>query len=153
MFERRPELMPLRKLLPWVGSAVNRRFQGLAAEHGMSPTALGVLGVLGHRDGLSHRELAGALGLAPATLTSVIDALENATELRRERDPQDRRVVRLHITAAGRERLRTTSEQVSARFRAAVPLPSPEDEKVIRAYLIQVLVALDGETTNGTLVG
>jgi DNA-binding MarR family transcriptional regulator len=141
-FERRPELMPLGKLLPWVGTAVSRRYQQLVAEHGMSPTAFSVLGVLGHRDALSHRELAGHLGVTPATLTPVIDTLEEAGAVRRSRDRSDRRVVRLSITPAGRERLVTTVGQVATRFRARMPHPPPEHERIIRAYLTAVLAAV-----------
>lgn len=144
-FERRPEAMPLGKLLPWVGTAVSRRYQELVAAHGLSPTGLSVLGVLGHRDGVSHRELAGHLGLTPATLTPVIDTLEEAGEVRRLRDPDDRRVVRVRITAAGRERLLTTFAQVASSFRERMPHPSPEHEAIIRAYLTAVLAAVTEE--------
>lgn len=137
--------MPLGKLLAWAGGAVARDFQRLAAEHGLSPTALGVLGGLGSRDGVSHRELAGHLCLTPATLTPVVDALEAAGEVRRARDAQDRRVVRLFLTPAGRERLLTTSGQVAMRFRERMPVPPAEHEKIIRDYLCAVLAAVAGE--------
>ena len=144
-FERRPELMPLGKLLPWVGTAVSRRFQQLVAQHGMSPTAFSVLGVLGHHDALSHRELAGHLGLTPATLTPVIDTLEEAGAVRRSRDRTDRRVVRLSITPAGQERLLATFAHVAAQFRERMPHPTPEHERIIRAYLTAVLAAVGDE--------
>jgi MarR family transcriptional regulator, organic hydroperoxide resistance regulator len=142
-FERRPERMPLERLLPRVGSAVARHVQRAVAEHGLTPTSLGVLGVLSDRDGLSHRELAGHLGVTPATLTPVVDALEVAGALRRDRDRDDRRVVRLSITTAGRERLRTASVQVTARMRERMPRPAPEHAEIIRGYLLAVLAALD----------
>lgn len=146
-FERDPARMPLGKLLPWVGSAVSQHYQRAVARHGLTPTALGVLGVLGHRDAVSHRELAGHLGLTPATLTPVVDALEAAGELRRSRDGDDRRIVRLGITEAGRERLVTTFSQVASGFRDRMPHPSPEHEEIIRGYLIAVLAAVthDGD--------
>jgi DNA-binding MarR family transcriptional regulator len=144
-FERRPERMPLGKLLPWVGTAVSRRFHQLVAAHGMTPTALSVLGVLAHRDGVSHRELAGHLGRTPATLTPVVDALEAAGEVRRDRDGTDRRVVRLSITPAGRERLTATFAQVATSFRERMPHPPPEHEAIIRAYLTAVLTAVSDE--------
>lgn len=144
-FERRPELMPLPKLLTWAGTAVSRRFQQLVAGHGLSSTALGVLGVLGHHDAISHRELAGHLNLTPATLTPVVDALEEAGELRRHRDGADRRVVRLSLTAAGRTRLLTAFTQVATEFGARIPHPPPEHEEIIRGYLVAVLAAVAEE--------
>lgn len=145
-FERRPEHMPLGKLLPWVGTAVSRDYRRAVGEHGCTPTSLGVLGILSRRDGLSHRELAGALGVTPATLTPVVEALEVAGELRRDRDPTDRRVVRLSLTAAGRERSVTTFAHVMAEMRERMPHPPPGHEQIIRSYLIAVLDAVSPDT-------
>lgn len=137
--------MPLGKLLPWVGSAVTRHYQRAVAAHGLTPTALGVLGVLSHRDGLSHRELAGRLGVTPATLTPVVDALAASGELRRDRDATDRRVVRLWITDTGRDHMLTAFAEVATSMHERLPHPGPEHTKIIRSYLLEVLVALDHE--------
>nr|WP_239028441.1 MarR family winged helix-turn-helix transcriptional regulator [Pseudonocardia acidicola] len=134
--------MPLGALLSRTGQAVARHYRRTVAEHGLTSTSIGVLGVLAHRDGLSHRELAGTLGVTPATLTPVVDALEDAGELRRERDRADRRVVRLSITEAGRERSLTAFAEVAAILRDRMPHPPPEQEQVIRDYLLAVLAAV-----------
>src|SRR5437764_4877786 len=99
-FEQRPEQMPLGKLIPWVSHAITRFFHDVVAEHGLTRTALAVLAALAEQDGLSHRELAEHVLLTPATLTPVVDALEAGGDIRRDRDPDDRRVVRLHLTDA-----------------------------------------------------
>lgn len=139
--ERDPALMPLAALLPRVGAALARHQQRVAAAHGVTPTALGVLGVLVRDDRLSHRELAGRLGVTPATLTAVVDALEAADEVRRTRDRDDRRIVRLGITGAGRERWAAVSGEV-ARALPGVPGVAPEDEATVRRYLVAVLAAV-----------
>lgn len=141
-FERAPELMPLARLVPWTGAALARHLQRAVAEFGLTPTSLGVLDVLADRHGLSHRELAARLGLTPATLTPVLDALEAGGDLQRERDPSDRRVVRLSITTRGRERQRTASARVSEVTQAALPHPPPEQVEIIRSYLLAVLAAV-----------
>ncbi|GEL19825.1 MarR family winged helix-turn-helix transcriptional regulator [Pseudonocardia asaccharolytica] len=147
-FETRPEHMPLGKLLVWTGRAVGCYYQRIVAAHGLTSTSIGVLGVLGHSGGLSHRELAGRLGVTPATLTPVIDALEQAGELRRDRDRHDRRVVRLSITDAGRDRMMTAFTQVVATFRERMPHPPPDEAEIIRKYLLGVLAVTtdEGET-------
>jgi DNA-binding MarR family transcriptional regulator len=100
---------------------------------------LAALGAHDHDDpdgAPSHRELAGRLGLSPATLTPVLDALEAAGEVRRERDRTDRRVVRLHRTPAGRAHL---ARAPSARL----PRPDPEVDRAVRAWLLAVLAAAE----------
>lgn len=137
--------MPLGKLLAWTGGALARYYQRAVAEHGLTQTSIGVLGVLGHTDAVSHRELAAHLGITPATLTPVVDALEESGELTRERDPSDRRVVRLTITERGRERMVTAYRDVEATFKQRMPHPSPEHATIVRDHLLAVLAAVTDE--------
>ena len=74
-------------------------------------------------------EVADRLGIVPRSLTTVIDALEDAGLVRREIDPRNRRAILLRLTdrgAAVRDELR------EARRRAAedlfAPLPAAERE-------------------------
>lgn len=143
-----PAQPPLEVLLERVGAAVGRHRRRIAAAHGLTPTGLAVLASLGGLGATdpdvagggcpapSHRELAGRLGLSPATLTPVLDALESAGEVRRERDRTDRRVVRLHRTPAGRARLARTPP-------ARLPQPDPEVAPAVRAWLLTVLAAAE----------
>jgi MarR family transcriptional regulator, organic hydroperoxide resistance regulator len=144
-FEADPERMPLGKLLSRTGQSLHRFYQRTVAAHGMTSTSMGVLAVLADADAVSHRELAGRVGVTPATLTPVIDALEGAGELVRERDAVDRRTVRLSITPAGRERLGAAAGDVTATVRDRMPDPAPQDRQVIRDYLLAVLAAVDDE--------
>lgn len=50
-------------------------------------------------------EAAETLGLAPNTISTLVRQLTDAGLLRREPDPGDRRVARLHLTAAARHRI------------------------------------------------
>jgi DNA-binding MarR family transcriptional regulator len=56
-------------------------------------------------DGLRMNELAGRILLSKSGLTRVIDRMEEAGLVRRERPPDDRRVVKVFITSAGLETL------------------------------------------------
>lgn len=129
---------PLEVLLPRAGAAVARHRRRQAARHGLTPTAIDVLDALGQGGAPSHRELAGLLGLSPATLTPVLDALEAAGDVRRDRDPADRRVVRVHRTAAGRSRLAAADQPLPD-----LPRPDPEHETAVRSWLLAVLAASD----------
>jgi DNA-binding MarR family transcriptional regulator len=127
-------------LLARVGAAVARHRQRLVARYGSTPTAVAVLTALGAGDAPSHRELAARVGLSPATITPVLDRLEAAAEIRRERDTGDRRVVRVHRTAAGAARL---SGAVSGE--RWLPEPAPEIEGATRAWLLDVLAAAEAD--------
>lgn len=144
-----PERMEIGRLLARAGRAVQACHRRTAAEHGLTPTSLGVLELLADTlptgaVRVSHRELAVALGVAPATLTPVVDALARADAVTRSRDAEDRRVVRVAITATGRERLTAARAAVARTLRERMPPPPPEHEVVIRRYLASVLTALGG---------
>jgi len=141
-FEPDPQLMPLHRLLSRAGHALSRYSRDVVAAHGLTVTSMGVLGALADGEAVSHRELSGYLGVAPATLTPVVDALEAAGELARERDPADRRVVRLRITERGRLRLADAHGAVVTTLWSGLPQPPPRDAEVIRAYLLAVLAAV-----------
>jgi DNA-binding MarR family transcriptional regulator len=126
-------------LLPRAGQAVDRLLRRAVAAHDLTPTSLGVLGVLVRGGPAAHRELAAELGVAPGTLTPAVDALERAGQVVRVRDTADRRVVRVSTTAAGRVRYGAAFAAVAGVLRDRVPQPPP----AVRDYLQAVLDALD----------
>jgi len=63
---------------------------------GMAFLDLQTLDVISRRGPLTPSELASMSGLSPATMTGILDRLENEGWVRRERDPHDRRKVNLH---------------------------------------------------------
>lgn len=58
---------------------------------------------LGDEDGLTLSELGKRCGLESSTMTPLVDDLERRDIARRARAPEDRRVIRLHLTPYGRE--------------------------------------------------
>ena len=60
-----------------------------------------ILDHLDEVDPMSMTELAGHMGVTIATMSLAIDRLESKRYVRRDRDPEDRRRVRLRVTAAG----------------------------------------------------
>ena len=86
-------------------------------------------------------ELADRLGIVPRSLTTVIDALEEAGLVRREIDPTNRRAILLHLTERGtavRDDLR------EARRRAAEDLFAPLSAQD-RQTLAKLLTLLDSD--------
>jgi DNA-binding MarR family transcriptional regulator len=67
-------------------------------------------------------ELADHLGIVPRSVTTVVDALEEAGLVRRETDPHNRRAIRLYLTDRG---VAVRDEMRDARRRAAEDLFAP----------------------------
>ena len=74
--------------------------------HGMTRAQLATLSRLDRQDGLSQNEVAEALEVQPIAMVRLVDQLSAEGLVERRNDPADRRVNRLHITAAGRKRVR-----------------------------------------------
>jgi MarR family 2-MHQ and catechol resistance regulon transcriptional repressor len=77
---------------------------GLAST-GITPGQLAVLEALLHLGTLSQRELARKLLRSDANVTTVVDNLERDGWVRRERSAEDKRVVQVGLTAAGRKKI------------------------------------------------
>lgn len=71
------------------------------AGHGLTISQFGVIEALYHLGPLSQRQLADKILRSSGNLTMVIDNLERDGLVRRERNPQDRRVVNVFLTPQG----------------------------------------------------
>jgi DNA-binding MarR family transcriptional regulator len=70
---------------------------------GLALTDLGILELVARRGPLTPTALASMSGLSPATMTGIVDRLEDDGWVRRERDPDDRRKVNIFAIEHGRE--------------------------------------------------
>src|ERR1700745_2766021 len=84
------------------GSLMQLMGQAASDRIGINATDLNCLNILSFSGHMTAGELAKATGLTTASITGVIDRLEEAGFVRRERDPHDRRrvVVRLSLDKA-----------------------------------------------------
>jgi MarR family transcriptional regulator, transcriptional regulator for hemolysin len=97
----RPLHEPLGLHLTRVSRAVSRAFDdALAAAGGSLPVWL-VLISLKSGQRASQREIADAVGIQGATLTHHLNAMESAGLVTRRRDPDNRRMHLVELTAAG----------------------------------------------------
>ncbi len=71
--------------------------------HGGHPGQAGVLWALGAREGISQRELADMVHVAPPTVTAMLQKMERGGLIERWADAEDQRVTRLRLTDAGRQ--------------------------------------------------
>jgi DNA-binding transcriptional ArsR family regulator len=82
------------------GSLMHAMSQAAAERIGINPTDLNCLNILSFSGQLTAGELARATGLTTASITGVVDRLEQAGFVHRERDAQDRRRVVIHLDTA-----------------------------------------------------
>ncbi len=72
-----------------------------------TPAQMGVLQtLLSGEEGMTPRELSGCLSVTPATVTGNLNALEDDGLIERARTRDDRRVVHVRLTPAGREKVK-----------------------------------------------
>lgn len=95
-----------------VGITANvSRFLERLQPYGLTPFHYLVLCCLWEEDGLSTSGIAEKLGQLGATLTGVVDRMEDRKLVYRERDPEDRRMVRIWLTPEG-EQLKDALPQI-----------------------------------------
>jgi MarR family transcriptional regulator, transcriptional regulator for hemolysin len=116
----RPTHAPIGLHLANVAKTVSRAFDdALVAAGGSRPEWLALLAVK-TRGGASQRELADAVGIQGATLTHHLTGMEAAGLITRRRDPDNRRVQFVELTAAGEEaflRLRAAAMSFDKKLR------------------------------------
>ena len=83
---------------------------------GLTSSQLILLKVVRDQNMSTISELANTISLSQATLTSILDRLEAATYVVRERSTQDKRKVQVRITDAGREVLKKAPEPLQDTF-------------------------------------
>ncbi len=71
------------------------------------PQARLVFIIARHQDeGISVKELAHIANITPGAITQVVDVLITKDLVRRERDPRDRRIIRLKLTPSARSQMK-----------------------------------------------
>lgn len=97
----------------------HERHRRLAAERlaplGLAPRAFGALTVLAAEGPLTQQALGSRIGLDRTTMVALVDGLEAAAFVVRQRRPEDRRAYALRVTPQGR---RTLARATRAALRA-----------------------------------
>lgn len=91
------------------------------------------------RDGMTQSEIAQRLSVQGATVTDMLQRMEEAGFVTRRRDPDDNRLVRVYLTDLGREKERTITEQFE-KLESAIFDGFDDDERaVLRRFLNRAL--------------
>jgi MarR family 2-MHQ and catechol resistance regulon transcriptional repressor len=86
-------------------NALLARLASRATIDDLTPSRFAVLEALYHLGPLTQGEVSSKLLKSVSDITTVIDNLERNNYVRRERDSHDRRVIHIHLTEAGKEKL------------------------------------------------
>ncbi len=89
-------------VMPLLGLAFWRTKRAFEREVGLSAATWFLLKMLIEEDGVSQGEVSEKFEVDPSRITRLAQKLEREGLLRRERDPEDGRVVRLRATEEGR---------------------------------------------------
>jgi DNA-binding MarR family transcriptional regulator len=90
-------------LLRKVALIVKKRGRDILSDFDITPPQFNALLVLANNNKLTMGELCRRLYLASSTVTDLIDRMEKNELVIRERDPDDRRVIRLRVREKGHE--------------------------------------------------
>ena len=116
-----------------VSQLMYRDFLERLEPYGLTPFHYLVLSCLWEEDGLSTSGIADKLKQLGATLTGVVDRMEDRKLVYRERDPNDRRIVRIWLAEEG-ERLMNVLPSISAETikKATDGVPNADHEAVLK---------------------
>ena len=114
-----------------LGEGFQRQIRDVLAEHDLKPRQLRILDLLDDRGPIGQRELAELMGVDHSVLVGLLNPLEAARLVKRERDTVDRRRHVVTLAAAGKRRL----AQADQAFRDAedaffAPLNADEREQL-----------------------
>ena len=114
--EKKGELLAERagddgSVMPLLGLAFWRMKRVFEREVGLSAATWFLLAKLIDEDGISQGEVSHRFEVDPSRITRLAQRLEREGLLRRERDPEDSRVVRLHATERGRRLIESRQER------------------------------------------
>lgn len=128
----------LGRVVAMTGKVVREQFDRSLAHVDSSLNTYVVLRTVAGQPGMSQRQLAGSLLIEGPTLTHHLDRLSADGLIVRERDPEDRRVFRVALTAAGKthlDRVERHAAEFDEDFRS---LFTPSEIGVLRDLLTRI---------------
>lgn len=141
----------LGRLLSMAARLVEQDWNSWLASRGM--THAGLLALHALQSGPhTQRELAAASVVEEQTMSRVLDRLERAGHVTRQRDPADRRRLIVRCTAAGQRAYRAAIDADVANTIIAGRLDEPEAFRRMLIQLIVRLLAARGEPAPGSLL-
>ena len=115
----------------------------------LSDTECMICSYIYSHEGCSQDEVSAALKTDKTTVGKALASLENKACVLRTQDEADRRVKRLSLTAAGREKVEKLIDIHDGWLRSIMTCLSPEEQKQFENYSKRLLAAAEKLTDNG----
>lgn len=139
MLDSQEVLIAIRRIL----RATEQHSSLLLRRTGLTTAQFHVLRLLAGQSGCTLGQLARAARISQATLTVLVDRLEQRELVRRERDATDKRKVLLHLTAAGRDALSTAPSLLQEAFQQRFQALPEWEQHLILAGLGRIAELMD----------
>jgi DNA-binding MarR family transcriptional regulator len=133
----------INPLFAQVGMAFKKIRQAFERDVGVGPPTYFILQMLSVEDGISQGEISRLSGVDPARVTRLAKLMEGEGLIERIRDPEDNRVVRMHLTPEGKQAFELASgksEVFRSRIRGAL---SEEEQEELQRLLGKVIKAME----------
>lgn len=134
-------LISLRKIM----RAADLHSQKLMKESGLTAPQLLVMQAIEIEGSPSTSTLARHIAVSQATMTRIIDRLERAGLVRREKSSKDKRVVNISLTEAGNTKLEAAPEPLQAEFLRRFRKLEDWEQQMLKSSLLRVAKMMDAE--------
>lgn len=126
-------------------NTIEERLRQQVEAHGISFSEFAVLEVLLHKGPLPIGEIGDRVLLTSASMTYVVDKLEERGLIERRPCPEDRRVIYAELTEQGRERIEEVFSEHSALIRRLTEELSPTEKETLTDLLKRLGKSAEGK--------
>jgi DNA-binding MarR family transcriptional regulator len=134
-------LVSLRRIM----RAADLHSQKLVKESGLTAPQLLLMQAIDREGSPSISMLARSIVVSQATVTRIIDRLERAGLVRREKASRDKRVVNVTLTETGRQKLEAAPEPLQAEFLREFRKLEPWEQQMLKSSLLRIAKMMDAE--------
>jgi DNA-binding MarR family transcriptional regulator len=121
-------------------AAIRRHMEArILADDRLSWTSFVALWVLWVWGEMESRDLAAAVGISRPTSTGIVNTLERRKLVRRKKNTNDGRMVRVSLTPAGRRKIESLFPRFNAEESALTAHMSPREQEQVAALLRSML--------------
>lgn len=127
------EILALNTFIKFTRAAesLQARLQQSGSHGDLTPSQFGVLETLFHLGPMCQNEVGAKILKSSGNITLVIDNLEKRGLVHRQRHPEDRRMVLVHLTDAGREHIAKIFPQVLAHIIGEMSVLDPAEQETL----------------------